>query len=187
VTYRGRLALTSGSPLAGMPLRVVERFGPETGTPERVTSVSTGPGGRFTLRLAPGPSREVLAVFAGTRTRTRAASQPEQLAVRSGVRLHASAVAAAVGGRPVVFRGRVAGDEVPAEGLSVQLQFHLPGIPWTEFRTVQTDRQGRFRYPYRFSDDDSRGVRFLFRAYVPEQGHWPYEAGGSLPAAVRGY
>ena len=69
----------------------------------------------------------------------------------------------------------------------MQLQFRLPGLPWTEFRTVQTNRRGRFRYAYRFSDDDSRGVRFLFRAFVPTQSDWPYEPGGSLPVAVRGY
>jgi hypothetical protein len=186
-TYRGRLTLASGWPLAAMPLRVVERFGPGAGIPERVTTVSTGADGRFALCLAPGPGREVLAVFAGSRTRTRASSASARLTVRSGVRLRASSASAAVGGRPVVFRGRVAGEEVPADGLSVQLQFRLPGVPWTEFRTVQTDRDGRFRYAYRFSDDDSRGVRFLFRAYVNAQGDWPYEPGGSLPVAVRGY
>ena len=68
----------------------------------------------------------------------------------------------------------------------MELQFRLPGLPWTEFRTVQTDRRGRFRYGYRFSDDDSRGVRFQFRAYAPAQGDWPYEPGGSRPVAVRG-
>jgi hypothetical protein len=70
--------------------------------------------------------------------------------------------------------------------VSVQLQFRAPGLAWAEFRTVQTDRHGRFRYPYRFSDDDSRGVRFRFRAFVPTQSDWPYEPGGSRPVAVRG-
>jgi RNA polymerase sigma factor (sigma-70 family) len=50
----------------------------------------------------------------------------------------------------------------------------------------QTNSRGRFRYAYRFSDDDSRGVRFLFRAYVPALGDGPYEPGGSRPVAVRG-
>ena len=73
-----------------------------------------------------------------------------------------------VGGAPVVFSGRLArrGARVPPEGLPVALEFRLPGLPWTEFRTVQTDAHGRFRYPYAFSDDDSRGVRFQFRAHV---------------------
>jgi hypothetical protein len=69
----------------------------------------------------------------------------------------------------------------------VQLQFRLPGLPWSEFRTIQTDRRGRFRYAYRFSDDDSRGARFQFRAYAPAQENWPYEPSGSRPVLVRGY
>jgi len=87
-----------------------------------------------------------------------------------------------------VFRGRVAAapGTIPTEGKSVQLQFRLPGLPWAEFRTVQTDRAGRFRYAYRFSDDDSRGARFQFRAFVPAEDNWPYEPGGSRPVIVRG-
>jgi hypothetical protein len=68
----------------------------------------------------------------------------------------------------------------------VQLQFRLDDLAWSEFRTVQTDRRGRFRYAYRFSDDDSRGARFKFRAYAPAQESWPYEPGGSQPLIVRG-
>jgi len=75
---------------------------------------------------------------------------------------------------------------IPAGGKSVQLQFHLPGLPWTEFRTVQTNRRGRFRYAYRFSDDDSRGASFQFRAFAPAQSDWPYEPAGSRPVTVRG-
>ena len=51
---------------------------------------------------------------------------------------------------------------------------------------MQTDARGRFRYAYRFSDDDSRGVRFQFRAYAPAQSDWPYEPGSSRPVAVLG-
>jgi hypothetical protein len=51
---------------------------------------------------------------------------------------------------------------------------------------VQTNRLGRFRYAYRFSDDDSRGVRFRFRAFVPAQRDWPYEPSATRPVAVRG-
>jgi hypothetical protein len=93
-----------------------------------------------------------------------------------------------VGGPPLVFRGRVACPDgaISAEGESVQLQFRLPGLPWAEFRTIRTDRRGRFRYAYRFSDDDSRGARFQFRAYAPAQSDWPCEPAGSLPVAVRG-
>ncbi len=167
---------------------VVERFPASLGLPARVTAVSTGDDGAFAARLAPGPNREVTAVFQGSPTLSRASGDTAQLEVDSGVRLQASASAATVGGRPVIFRGRLqASEDSPSlSERTVQLQFRLPGVPWTEFRSVQTDARGHFRYAYRFSDDDSRGVRFKFRAFVPAQVGWPYRPAGSLPVTVRG-
>jgi hypothetical protein len=188
VAFGGRLVGGSGTPLPGMPVRIVERFGSGASATERVSTAWTDGDGSFSAALPAGPSREVLAVFAGTPTLSRAASRPLQLRIRGGVRLRVSSRLATVGGRPVVFSGRVgaAGCSIPPGGKAVELQFRLPGLGWSEFRTVQTDARGRFRYAYRFSDDDSRGVRFQFRAYAPAQGDWPYEPGGSRPVAVRG-
>jgi len=186
-TFHGHLEQTSGAALAATAVQVVERFAPGSGLQPRTTTVLTDPRGDFALRLGAGPSREVSAFYAGSKARARAKSDVYRLAVRTRVRLRVSSRTAVVGGRPIVFSGTVAADRIPAEGVAVQLQFHLPGVDWSEFRTVRSDRRGRFRYAYRFSDDDSRGVRFLFRAYVPTQdGDWPYEPNGSLPVAVRG-
>jgi hypothetical protein len=140
------------------------------------------------LQLAPGPSREVTAAFAGSRTLTRASGRSVHLGVQASVRLRASTATARIGGAPVVFRGSVGrtGTAPSGEGLPVELQFRYPGAGWSEFRTVETDARGRFRYPYRFSDDDSRGVRFQFRAYVGKKEGWPYEPAFSRPVAVRG-
>jgi hypothetical protein len=182
--FSGRLITGLRTPLEGVGVRVIERFGSR----ERVSPARTGAGGYFSIALPPGESRKVQAIFEGTPTLTRAASRPLRLAVRGRVTLRASSSAAVVGGRPLVFRGRVAAEpgSIPAEGKSVELQFRLPGLPWSQFRTVRTDRRGRFRYAYRFSDDDSRGVRFRFRAHLPAQDDWPYEPGSSKPVAVRG-
>lgn len=181
----GRLIGGRRSPLAGMTVRVVERFDPGSSPRERVSTLRTGAGGAFSLRLAPGPSREVVASFAGTPTLARSQSRPVRLGVRGRVRMRASAAVATIGGRPIVFGGRVAG-AIPPGGKYVQLQFRPPGGGWTEFRTVRTDSRGRFRYAYRFSDDDSRGVRFRFRALAAAQDDWPYEPGSSCPVVVRG-
>jgi hypothetical protein len=150
--------------------------------------VWTAPDGSFTTRLAPGPSREVRASYAGGRTLGPSAGRALRLQVRSGVRLRASSGVARVGGAPLVLRGKVRSKrgELPADGLGVQLEFRLPGLGWEEFRTVRTDRHGRFRLAYRFSDDDSRGARFQFRAHVPAQANWPYDPGNSRPIHVRG-
>jgi hypothetical protein len=188
ILYGGRLTTGINTPLVGMPVQIVERFADGVQPAARVSTVRTGSGGAFSIRSAPGPSRTIAVAFDGSPTLARSTGRTLRLQVRSRVRLRASSAVARVGGAPLVFRGRVAAaaGAIPPAGKSVQLQFRLPGQPWTEFRTVQTDRRGRFRYAYRFSDDDSRGVRFQFRAYAPAQDGWPYEPAGSRPIFVRG-
>jgi len=187
--YSGRLSAGLGTALAGATVRVTERFDPGSSEPDRTTTARTGANGVFTVWLAPGPNRQVEAVFAGHRTASRSSAGTARLLVGGGVRLRASATVARIGGRPVIFNGRVgaAGAAIPADGKTIQLQFRVPGlVPWTEFRTIQTDAQGRFRFPYGFSDDDSRGVGFQFRAFAPAQSGWPFEPAGSNPVTVTG-
>jgi hypothetical protein len=187
-TFGGHLIGGRHAPLSGMPVRVIERFDPGAFPRERVSTVRTGADGAFSIHLSPGPSRDLVAIAPPTATVRGAGSQPQRLAVRSGVRMRVSSTVARVGGRPIVFRGGVAasGAAIPAEGKAVQLQFRLPGLPWSEFRTIRTDSHGHFHYAYRFADDDSRGARFQFRAYAPAQTGWPYEPAGSLPVQVLG-
>jgi hypothetical protein len=184
----GRLVDAGGAPLGGQTVEVIETFAEGAHNAVRRTALATDADGRFSTRLAPGPSREITAEFPGTGRLTRAAGRQIRLRVRAAVRLRVSTGQVRVGGPPVVFTGRIAHPEapVPARGLAVQLQFRLPGMPWTEFRTVQSDAFGRFRYPYSFSDDDSAGIRFLFRASVPATGNWPFAPATSRPVAVTG-
>jgi hypothetical protein len=186
--FRGRLTTGRSSPLGDMPVRIVERFAAGADPEVRVSTVRTGPGGIFSFNVAPGPSRTIEVAFDGSRTLARSAGRTLDLRVRGRVRLRASASVARIGGPPLIFRGRVvaAPGTIPAAGKPVEMQFRLPGLPWAEFRTIQTDRHGHFRYAYSFSDDDSRGVRFQFRAYAAKQTGWPYEAAGSRPVIVHG-
>ncbi|HMJ72567.1 MAG TPA: hypothetical protein VK471_04275 [Solirubrobacterales bacterium] len=188
VLLGGRLIAGRSSPLGGTPVRVVERFAPGAHPAVQTSTVMTAPNGTLSIRTGPGPSRTIVVSFDGSPTLARSTTRMLQLGVRSRVRLRASAGVATVGGAPLIFRGRLvaAPSEIAAGGKSIELQFRLPGLPWAEFRTVQTDGRGRFRYAYRFSDDDSRGIRFQFRAYAPAQDDWPYEPAGSRPILVKG-
>ena len=188
VRFGGRLKSLYGGPLGGLEVRVTETFAAGATLGQRTTLVHTQPDGTFSLQLLPGPSREVTASFAGARTLTRASARSVQLGALAAVRLHASAATAEVGGAPVVFSGGVdqTGAARTKKGLPVELQFRYPGAEWSEFRTVEADAHGRFRYAYRFSDDDSRGVRFQFRAYVNGREGWPYEPAYSRPIRVLG-
>ena len=188
VWFGGQLLTGRRTPLGGAAVRVIESFAAGATPAQRVTTVRSDGSGRFGLLLAPGPSRQVSAQVMPTATNRSATSQPLDIRVHSRVALRVSSSVAHVGGRPIVLRGRIAhtGSPLPADGKVVQLQFRLPGLPWREFRTVRSDSSGRFRYAYRFSDDDSRGARFQFRAYAPAQAGWPFEPAGSLPVSVLG-
>jgi uncharacterized Zn-binding protein involved in type VI secretion len=188
VWFGGRLMTGRHTPLVGAVVRVVESFAAGAAPAQRVTTVRSEGDGRFGLRLAPGPSRQVSAQVVPTATHRGASSPPLEVSVHTHLALRVSSTVARIGGRPIVLRGQIAhdGGSLPADGKVVQLQFRLPGLPWREFRTVRSDASGRFRYAYRFSDDDSRGVRFQFRAYAPAQADWPFEPAGSLPVTVSG-
>jgi hypothetical protein len=187
VSYSGRLTSPSQAALGQLPVEVIESFDAGAAVPRRSTRVLTAADGSFTVPLRPGPSRRVEAVFAGSRTLSRAGGGAVNLRVLAGLRMRASAATARVGGAPVVFSGRVGGRgaPIPAGGLAVELQFRAPGGDWAEFRTVQTDARGRYRHAYAFSDDDSRGIRFRFRAYM-SGGGWPYEPAASRSVSVTG-
>jgi hypothetical protein len=188
VAVGGRLSTATGAPLAGEQVEVVESLDPGAEPGRRESSALTAGDGTFLVRLPPGPSRRIRVEFAGTPLLGRTVSRTLRLAVRAPVRLRASAASATVGGPPIVFSGSVghARASLPREGLELGLQFRIGTGPWTEFRTVRTDARGRFRYPYAFADDDSRGVRFQFRAVLGRAPGWPYAASASLPVLVTG-
>jgi hypothetical protein len=188
VTFGGRVTSAAAGRLGGLEVEVTESFRAGSLPRQRTTLIRTGPDGAFSLRLAPGPSREITAAFAGTRTLTSATAPTVDLGVRAAVSFRASAGIAHIGGAPVLFSGRVAraGTAPSRTGPPVELQFRYPGAGWSEFRTVEADAHGRFRLRYRFSDDDSRGVRFRFRAFVGKKEGWPYEPAFSDPVGVTG-
>jgi len=188
IAYSGHLVAGRHTPLVGVAVRILERFAAGAVPREQESTVWTGAAGTFRVRLAPGPSREIVAITPPTATLQGSRSRVSKLAVRSRIHLGVSSHVAKVGGRPIVFQGKLAaaGTEMPSDGRAIQLQFRLPGLAWSEFRTVHTDQLGHFRYAYRFADDDSRGAHFQFRAFVPAQSNWPFEPAGSLPVVVQG-
>ncbi|HSS37329.1 MAG TPA: hypothetical protein VLT58_01045, partial [Polyangia bacterium] len=183
----GSLTTANGSPLPGEEVVLAEVFLGEAAA-TRIHRLRTAPDGSFAAHLGAGPSRRLLLSFAGSRGRAASSASALRLESRACVTLRASTARARIGGRPVVFSGRVGPPgATPEAGVPVALQFRLPGLPWSEFRTLASDRHGHFRYPYAFADDDSRGVRFQFRAIVAAHDGWPYATGSSRPISVTGH
>ena len=109
----------------------------------------TGADGTFLPASRPGP--------AARSGRLRRQPDPDPRQRRRGAARGAAAACACapprrrprIGGAPVVFRGRVG--DLGARSRRRQAgraPVPPPRQPWTEFRTVQTDARGRFRYPY---------------------------------------
>jgi hypothetical protein len=134
-------------------------------------SVTTGPDGRFTYLLSPGPSRVVrFAYFAFSDSRTPALSNVVHVEVRAPLTIDADRTRAS-GARVVRLRGRVGGGVVPRGGAILTLQGFQRGWGWRAFRTVRTDRRGRWSTSYRFRLSSGR---FGFRAAMLRQTGVPF-------------
>ncbi len=190
VPFGGRLLTTTGSPLADQPVEIVETFA--AGASRPAARPSCGP--RRTASSSPAwPLAQAAASkrrFPGNRTLTRSGSRGVALDVRAGVRLRASTGSAPIGGAAGRLRRphrALCDASIPADWPAGRARSsEYPEATGREFRTVQTDGSGRFRYAYEFSDDDSRGIRFQFRAFAPAQDGWPYEPAVSRPVSVTG-
>jgi len=179
ITVSGRL-LANGRPVPGAPVALEEAFAAGSRRATRSTPVVTDSTGRFSARLRPGPSRTVVAGFAGDLQRLGTRSRPAQARIRSGVSLRVPKRVRA--GRRTSFRGRIRakGADFSRSGKSVEIQVRI-GKRWkTVGRSLHSDARGRFALRYRFVANYTRPVRYRFRAVVLRERGWPY-----LPATSR--
>lgn len=169
----GHLLDGSGAGIEGADVCVATRADLH-GAPERVIATpQTGAGGRFEVRLAPGPSREVrVAHWAGSE---RVAESYLRLGVRARPRLRLDPRGTLRNGDRVRFTVRLHGPA--AEGRRAHIKVRADGR-WLKLRTGTTDRSGRWRSAYRFRA--TTGARtYHFRAVVPRQPGYPFEGGRS--------
>jgi hypothetical protein len=169
VAIVGRLTDASGAGIAnarvGAAWRIVGR-----GWVAR-PGVRTGPDGRFVYVLPAGPSRDVrFTYFAFSDSRAVELSNVVRAQALAPLTIRADHRRIS-GDRVVRLNGRVGGGPIPRAGLLVTLQGYQAGFGWRTFRTVRTDRRGRWRTSYRFR---STHGRFGFRALVPRQGRFPF-------------
>jgi len=174
----GRLGDASGEPLPDQEVVVVEHFGEGALIRERVTHARTDAYGRWQVRLPAGPSRRVVASYAGTQRYLPASVAGGNLAVRTLASLRRSKARVAEGGK-VVFRGRLGrlGARIPTGGKLVELQVKQATRTWqTVGEGFRSRDSGRYRIRYRFGDFYQYDVRFKFRLKVAREANWPYKA-----------
>jgi len=168
-TIVGRLADASGTAIAGARLGAAWRL-PGKGWVAR-PGVRTDADGRFVYVLAAGPSRDVrFTYFAYSDSRAVELSNVVHADVLASLSIRADPPRV-TGARIVRLSGRVGGSPIPRTGLLVTLEGFQRGWGWRAFRTVRTDRHGRWSTRYRFRLSNGR---FGFRALLPHQGDFPY-------------
>jgi hypothetical protein len=138
--------------------------------------VRTGIDGRFVYVLPPGPTRDVrFTYFAYSDSRAVELSNVVHADVQAPLTIRADHRHVS-GARVVRLDGRVGGGSIPRGGLLVTLQGYQAGWGWRAFRTVRTDRDGRWSTRYRFR---LTAGTFGFRALLPHQAAFPYASSRS--------
>lgn len=151
-------------------------------TSERLVGTTrTGPRGRFRYRTRARSSEILRFIFAGA-PRILPAQREVVLRVpaASSLRLSRRRV---LNGQSVVFRGRLRTLPPPRAGKLVELQVRL-NQRWQTFRTVRSDRRGRFAIRYRFVATTQRLARYRFRARLPAEAGYPFALGRSSVVSV---
>jgi hypothetical protein len=182
VRIRGAIRNPDGQPISSAPIYIYSASG--ASPPTLAGFVLSDAAGRFRYVARASSNRELSFVYPGT-----ALIRPTQNALR--LRVPASSSMSANrrhvrNGRGVVFRGQVRTRPVPALGKLVEIQAFFRGR-WRTFSTLRTDRDGRWRFRYRFGA--TRGtVPYRFRARIPAEGGYPFDSGRSrvVKVTVRG-
>ena len=179
VSVRGRLAPEGQPVAAGTPIELLERL-EGIGKPEQSTArVRTKGDGSFSVRLSTNrPSRTVRLAYRPTAD-SQIVSRPLKLRVRAASRVRAS-----LRGSTVRFTGRVLSAPVPRAGKRVVMEGRSPGSAWTAFKTLRTDRAGRFSGTYRLRVRRP-GVTLKVRAVVPRETGYGYLGSRSRAVSFR--
>ena len=152
VRVRGLLLSSAGLPLAGQPITVMTA--PDNGSDvfTEAAAVTTGPDGRWTATLPPGPSRIIDASYAGSAT-VLPATGSATVITPAKIQLTSVTPDRTPWGSTVRITGRVLGGYIPASSKLLRLDLGVVGIPGLSkiqgIPNVSPD--GRFTTTYRFA------------------------------------
>jgi hypothetical protein len=174
----GRLTDKHGRALAGEQVTLLQQRAGESLS--SVGSATTGFDGRFSYKAPGGPSRRIVAYWAGTKTRQDvSASVRLRVATKVTLRVTPGNVR---GTRPFTLKGKVfSQDGISPEGKLVQLQFYnYMRKKWQAGPAlVRAGKAGVYRYTYRIKRSAAAREKIKFRAYVPAETSWAYDPGAS--------
>jgi len=176
----GILMDAAGKPLADQQVTVTEFFGEGALIDRRIRTLTTDAQGHWQERLPGGPSRGIVASYAGSRRYLPHVARVGRLQVKAKATLRLSRRKVQEGHR-VAFRGRVGhlAAKIPTSGKLVELEVK-DGRDWQTVRhPFYTRPDGRYKLHYRFGRFYTRNVRYRFRVRVLREHGWPYKTPAS--------
>lgn len=173
-TVAGRVVDAVGEPVAGARVCVASTDRLADAAERVVAAPTSGPDGRFAVRLPAGPSRQVrVAHWSNEKT---VLERSLALRVRARPRLRLRPRRTLRNGERLRFRVRLAG---PASGgREVAVEARAGVGRWVPVTSGRTAAGGSWRGSYRFRSTTGRR-RYAFRAVVKGQPGYPYRAGRS--------
>ncbi len=167
----GMVLTADGEPIAGAQVNVSEQSPGWTDVP--AGTVSTGPDGRFTYQIAPGPSRTITFSFLGTAT-LRGATGSMDVQVAAKGTLTAGKTARA--NQPLRLAGRLLGGYIPTGGTLIQLQYRVLGYPegWAPFDKLVRAGQNGYWATSITLPRKAAGFTYQIRGSISAQNEWPF-------------
>jgi hypothetical protein len=146
-----------------------------------VARTSTAANGTWSVRLRPGPSRLIRAVYAGGSSVEPSASSTARLIVRSFLTMGLTPAHTHWGGTIRIY-GRVHGGHIPSSGEFVVLRVGWKGGS-TEIGHLYTDQSGRFHSTYTFLRGNGTETYRIWAATAKET-DYPYAPNRSTSVRV---
>ncbi|MHB8658962.1 MAG: hypothetical protein ACYC91_13585 [Solirubrobacteraceae bacterium] len=146
----GYLELANGTALSGRQVQVLSAPDNGLGQFTPMASVITGVNGTWTVRVPPGPSRLIEAVYAGDSTTEPATSAVVKLIVPARIAMSISPRVLPWSGA-IKIRGRLRGGYVPPDGVALRLLVRYPGSRrGSPLLALRTNANGAFTIKWSF-------------------------------------
>ena len=178
-TVAGRLVDEDGGGIGAAEVCVGTHTRGHDAAEQIVATPRTDGEGRFSVRLPSGPSREIRVAY--WRDSEHVTEHYERLRVAAGPRLRLRPAGTLRNGDRLHFRASLPGPA--AGGRHVNVKVRANGR-WLRVRGGRTNRRGHWSGSYRFHATTGERT-YRFRAFVPRQPGYPYEAGRSESKRVR--
>jgi hypothetical protein len=175
----GRVLDERGEPLAGAEVCIAARPRSASARETVIATRRTDARGRYEARIPRGPSREIR--IAHWPDAERALERYLTLRSRARPRLRVAPKRTLTNGERLHFRVRLTGPA--AGGRRVEVRARSRGR-WLRIAGGRTNGRGVWNGAYRFRSTTGRRT-YAFRAHVPRQEGYPYEAGRSRTARAK--